>query len=143
MFKIDLSKARQIELEFVRKILKPWVVRIEMPSDDTQFKDWDIKVTYKDGTEKTFEIKSDEKSKETWNVVFEWWYWDKTSGIYTSKADYIVYHFDDCFWWQERWQLLKDLWDCEKYSTWWWDWEKSKIYVVKKEIVMMLFNKLE
>lgn len=142
MFKIDLAKARQVEIEFVRKILKPWVLRVELNNDDEKHIERDVKVDYKDGTSKTFEIKDCPKAKEYGSIPFEsecnW----KPSGVFASKADYIVYHFNDTRYRQERGKLLHELIWINKYETLGWDNEKSKMYVVDNKIAELIFNKL-
>lgn len=142
MFKLDLARAGDVELAFVKEILKPWVVRIEMPSDEEQFKDRDIKVTYKDGKEVTFEVKGCPRANEYGSIPFESECNGEPSGIYASKADYVVYYFDDTWYYQDRWKLLHDLVSINKYETFWWDGERAKMYVVDLEVAKLLFKKL-
>lgn len=142
MFNIDLENARKVELEFLKKILKEWISRVDRPSKDKQFKDWDIKITYSDWTERTFEIKDCPRANEYGSIVFEsecnW----EPSGIFASKADYIVYHIWDERYRQHRWKLLHELVWINKYETMWWDNEKAKMYVVQNEIAKLMFKKL-
>ena len=109
---------------------------------DIQFKDWDVKLTI-NWIERTYEIKGDFKSKETWNIALEikcnW----KPSGIFASKADFIIYCLNENeFYWQNRWELLYRIADINKYKTMWWDGERAEMYIISKELLPLLFNKL-
>ena len=140
MFDIDLAKGNKTELEFIKRILKPWVSDIHM-SPDKPFKDYDIKVDYTDWHSCTFEIKN--CNRATKSVVFEYEYKWQPSWIFSSKSDYVVYFFDDTFWWQDRWKLITELIEVNKYSQVWWDNNDVKMYIVDKEIAKILFNKFD
>ena len=94
-FDRELAKGKRIEREFVSKMIRDELdlLKVEF-APNKAFKDWDVKVVYdNDGkeVEKTYEIKSDDKSLETGNICFEYACNGEPSGIYASKADYIVY----------------------------------------------------
>lgn len=142
-FKITLEKWKEMERKFVSKILSKYPVQKIEFAPDEQFKDWDVKITNILWEEKTYEIKGDFKSQETWNIALEikcnW----KPSGIFASKADFIIYCLNENeFYWQNRWELLYRIADINKYKTMWWDWERAEMYIISKEILPFLFNKL-
>lgn len=142
-FNITLEWWKKTERSFVSKMLEicPDIEKIEF-APDRQFKDWDVKLAI-NWVEKTYEIKRDYKSQETWNIALEikcnW----KPSWIFASKADYIIYCLnDDEFYWRDRWELLYELCDIAKYKTLWWDWERAEMYIISKELLPILFRKL-
>lgn len=141
MFKEDLVEGRNIEMEFAKRLIKPWVVSVEMAKNKC-FRDWDIKVEYENKEPKTFEIKSDRMSGETGNIVFEYECNGKPSGIFSSKADYVVYYFDGNFYRQDRGKLVAELMDVMKRKVIWGDNENSKMYLINKEVAKVLFNKM-
>lgn len=142
MFDIDLATWEQYEYEFMKMLLKPWVVGIHKPPV-WERKYWDIKVDYEDWTSKTYEIKSCPRAKEYGSIVFESEYNWKPSWVFESKSDYIVYYFEDTWYYQERWKLLHELVSINKYETFWWDNGNVKMYVVDINVARLLFNKLE
>lgn len=134
---------KEIERQFAIKMLARYqnIQKIEF-APDIQFKDWDLKITI-DWIEKSYEIKRDFKSQETWNIALEIRCNNKPSGIFASKADYIIYCLnDDEFYRQNRWELLYRLADINKYKTLGWDWERAEMYIINKELLPLLFNKL-
>lgn len=141
-FKTTLEWGRKIEKAFVCKMISKYDVEKVEFAPDTQFKDWDVKLTIW-GREVTYEVKRDFKSQETWNIALEikcnW----KPSWIFASKADYIIYCLnEDEFYFQERWELLYRIADINKYKTLWGDWERAEMYIIAKEILPLLFKKL-
>ena len=141
-FNKTLDSWKKIEKAFVKKMLDMYDVEKVEFAPDTQFKDRDVKLTI-NWTEKTYEVKRDYKSQETWNIALEikcnW----KPSGIFASKADYIIYCLsEDEFWFRNRWELLYDLCDIAKYKTLGWDGERSEMYIISKELLPILFRKL-
>lgn len=141
-FNTTLEWGKKIERLFAAKMLAKYPVeKIEFAPDE-EFKDWDVKITIA-WLDKTYEVKRDFKSQETWNIALEikcnW----KPSGIFASKADYIIYCLnDDEFYFQNRGELLYRLVDIKKYKTLWGDWERSEMYIIDKELLSLLFNKL-
>ena len=142
-FKKTLESWKKIEREFAKRMIDRYtdVEKVEF-APDTQFKDWDVKITV-GWIERTYEVKRDYKSQETWNIALEikcnW----KPSGIFASKADFIIYCLNDNeFYWQSRWELLYRIADINKYKTMWWDWERAEMYIISKELLPLLFNKL-
>lgn len=142
-FSKTLESWKKIEREFAKIMIDKYtdVEKVEF-APDTQFKDWDVKITV-GWIERTYEIKRDFKSQETWNIALEikcnW----KPSGIFASKADFIIYCLNENeFYWQNRWELLYRIADINKYKTLWWDGERAEMYIISKELLPLLFNKL-
>jgi hypothetical protein len=141
-FQKTLESWKKIEKAFVKKMLDMYDIEKVEFAPDTQFKDRDVKLTI-NWVERTYEIKRDFKSQETWNIALEikcnW----KPSGIFASKADFIIYCLNENeFYWQNRWELLYRIADINKYKTMWWDGERAEMYIISKELLPLLFNKL-
>jgi len=141
-FNKTLESWKKIEKAFVKKMLDMYDIEKVEFAPDKQFKDWDVKITV-GWIERTYEIKRDFKSQETWNIALEikcnW----KPSGIFASKADFIIYCLNENeFYWQNRWELLYRIADIAKYKTMWWDGERAEMYIIAKELLPLLFNKL-
>lgn len=137
----DLAIGEACQIEFAKLLLDTEkVVGLEIAQ--WKFKLWDIKITTPEW-EKTYEIKKDLKAPETGNYVIETRCSWKASGIYTSKADYIVYNVKDEWWVQERWELILRLMDVEKRTTKWWDWFRAEMFVLSCDTLPILFNKIE
>ena len=146
MFSECLDKWKQIEKEFVIKMIRKQldILKIEFAPNQV-FKDRDVKILYNKNWEKresTFEIKSDDKSEETWNICFEYMCNEQPSWIYASKADCIVYQIWWEFYWKNRARLLIDLNNIEKKSVVWWDWNRAKMYLIDKSKFTNLFTKI-
>ncbi len=142
-FAKTLESWKKIEREFAKIMIDRYsnIDKVEF-APDIQFKDWDVKITV-GWIERTYEIKRDFKSQETWNIALEikcnW----KPSGIFASKADFIIYCLNENeFYWQNRWELLYRIADINKYKTVWWDGERAEMYIIAKELLPLLFNKL-
>lgn len=147
MFSESLEKWKQIEKEFVIKMIKKQldILKIEFSPQDKSFKDRDVRMLYnKDWQQKesTFEIKSDDKSQDTWNICIEYMCNNKPSWIYASKADYIVYQIWGEFYMKSRPELLINLNFVEKKSVNWWDWDRAKMYLINKNKLNLLFTKI-
>ena len=144
-FKTTLKWWQDVEKAFAKKLID-WKLQALEFAPEGQFKDWDLKVRFKKGwkiQENTFEIKRDFKSQETWNIALEYRCNWEPSGIYASKADYIVFCLENWeFYYQDRWELLYRISNINKYSTCWWDWDRAEMYIIKKEFLPMLFKKL-
>lgn len=143
-FENDLKKWKKSEREFAKRLLDWDVNRLEF-APNKQFKDWDVRIEFMRRGQnmiKTFEIKDDMISQQTGNVWFEircnW----NPSGIYASKADYIVYHLGDKFYYQDRGTLLYLLNDIPHTQTTWWDGNKSLLLIVDKKHLSDLFKEL-
>ena len=141
-FQKTLESWKKIEKAFVKKMLDMYDIEKVEFAPDIQFKDWDVKLTI-NWIERTYEVKRDYKSQETWNIALEikcnW----KPSGIFASKADFIIYCLNENeFYWQNRWELLYRIADINKYKTMWWDGERAEMYIIAKELLPLLFNKL-
>ena len=142
-FKTTLEWWLEVERKFAATMLAkyPQIEKVEF-APDMPFKDRDVKLTI-NWVERTYEVKRDYKSQETWNIALEIRCNNKPSGIFASKADYIIYCFDDWeFYRQKRWELLYRVADIHKYKTLWWDWERAEMYIINKELLPLLFNKL-
>lgn len=143
MFQECLEKWRQKEKEFAIKMIQKELnlLKVEFAPDEA-FKDRDVKLTYNDWKEETYEVKLDDKSIETWNICFEFACNKKPSWIFNSKADYIVYQI----WWEyyirERWVLLALLSNMQKEEVKWWDWNRARMFLVNKDKLNLLFNKI-
>ena len=130
-FEEDLKRGKEAEIEFACHLLRRWASWVQL-APDRRFVDWDIKET-KWELENTYEIKEDFISVSTGNVWFEfmnrwnpWW-------VYVSKADFIVYKLEDKFYCVDRGRLLIRLDFVKKERKKWWDWDKSDLFIVKKE----------
>lgn len=145
-FKNTLESWREVESKFASKLFlrKDRPVSVTL-APNKQFKDWDVKATFdrEENPEVTFEIKRDWKSQETWNIALEVRCNNKPSGIYASKADYIVFCLSEGeFYFQNRWELLYRLDYMWKKLVKWWDGDRSEMYLVSKEELPLLFNKI-
>lgn len=141
MFEKDLEKWKKTEREFAKRLLSWNLSKLEF-APNYQFKDRDVKIEFEKlwrNVVKTFEIKDDMISEKTWNVWFEIMCNSEPSWIYASKADYIVYHLGDKFYYQDRWKLLIRLNDTPKKETLGGDGGRSLMYVVDKKHLSDLF----
>jgi len=141
MFDTDLKEWRKIELEFARKLIDDKLVALEL-APDKPFKDRDIKTTTSEWKENTYEIKHDIVSDTSGNVWFEYYCNDAPSGVYASKADYIVYKLGDKFYSIERAKLLIRLNHTNKTQVKWGDYNKSYMYLVKKDDFIKLSKEI-
>lgn len=132
MFDKDLFEGTELEREFVKKMLKPWIVKVEFGYMNH---DRDVRLTDKDWKAKTYEIK---KNSSDTHVAFEYMYNNKPSWVLNTKADYIVYYYQDKFHRQTRWKFLERFMDLHKWKTSWWDKEQSDLYVMEREVADML-----
>ena len=131
MFEDDLKKWRETEVEFATKLLQMWASMIEL-APDRQFYDWDIRAKQWELLN-DYEIKDDKISKTTGNVWFEYKCNWRPSGIYMSKADFIVYKVDGKFYCVQRAMLLIRLEFVNKTRVKWWDGDLSELFIVKKK----------
>lgn len=143
MFEKDLKDWKAIEREFASRLMKWDVSKIEF--SQWQFPDWDLKATIKKNwqeIERTYEVKDDKVSSISWNVWFEFRYNWKPSWIFTSKADIIVYHINDSFYYEDRDELIIKLCSLPKTEVKWGDNDKSDMYLVSNLHLNKLFKKL-
>lgn len=141
-FNKTLESWKQTEKLFAAKMLVKYPDITNVEFSEWKCKDRDIKIT-KWGEVKSYEVKRDYKSKETWRCAFEIKCNGKPSGIYASKADFIIYcPSEDEFYFQSRGELLYRLADIHKFKTVWWDGDRAEMYIIDKELLPMLFNKL-
>lgn len=142
-FTKDLAIGRSAEKEFAKLLLDTKHI-ISLEFSQGKFKDWDIKTNETPEWEVTYEIKSDTMASSTWNFVVEFrgskW---NASGIYTSKADYIVYYIKWEWWIQERGELILRLINTEKEEVKGWDWKLTSMREIKCTELPNLFTKLE
>ena len=130
----DLSRGEAIEQELLNKIqLKyPNAYKVE-----GYFKDYDL---YVPEINKSIEVKSDEKSKYTGNIVVEIEFNNKPSALSTTKADYWVWWDGYNFTWFYTDSIKKCIQETnQKLYTFIGkgDTKEKKAYLVKKDI---LFN---
>ena len=137
----DLKIGEDAQIEFAKVLLTTRKIS-NLEIAQGKFKDWDIKITTPTW-EETYEIKFDTMAPNTWNFVIETRCSWIASGIYSSKADYIVYNVKWEWRIQERWELILRLIDTEKRTTKWWDWYRAEMYVIKCEELPNLFDKVE
>ena len=144
-FESDLERGRRIEIEFWKQLMRWWIQSVEFAPKGV-FKDWDVRARFWKSwklIEKTFEIKDDIISAQTWNVWFEYRCFGKPSWIYSSKADYIVYYLNEKFYYQERWELLYRLNMVDKKNVAWWDGNQSQMYIVSLQYLNNLFDEFK
>lgn len=142
-FKTTLEWGKEIERAFVSKMLQRCkdIEHIDFAPNE-QFKDWDVKLIW-NWKEKTYEIKRDYKSQETWNLALEVRCNNKPSGIFASKADYIVLCLNEWeFYYQNRWELLYRLDYFDKKVVKWGDGDRAEMYLINKWDLHLLFNKI-
>ena len=138
-FTTDLMLWENAQIEFAKLLLSSKEKRIvSIEFAQWKFKDRDIKVNW----EETYEIKFDTKAPDTGNFVIETRCSWIASGIYASKADYIVYNVKWEWRIQERGELILRLIDTEKRLTKWWDWFRAEMYVISCEELPNLFTKI-
>lgn len=139
-FAIDLKIGKDAEKIFAKYLIDfPDFISIEIP--DGKFKDYDIKLTTKTKTI-TYEVKSDTMAPKTWNFVIETRFKWEASGIYASKADYVVYCVKNEWYIQKRWELILKLIDTPKKITKGWDGRNSELYVISCNELDNLFEHL-
>lgn len=137
-----LKIGEDAQVEFAKVLLKnKKIISLEMAQ--WKFKDWDIKINSIPDWEETYEVKFDTMAPTTGNFVIETRCSWIASGIYASKADYIVYNVKWEWRCQERWELILRLIDTEKRLTKGWDWYRAEMYVIKCEELPNLFDKVE
>lgn len=130
----DLSRGEAIEQDLLSKI------QVKYPNAykvEGYFKDYDL---YVPEISKSIEVKYDEKSKHTGNIVVEVEFNNKPSALSTTKADYWV-------WWDGysyTWFFTNEIKKCIKETNQRLytfigkgDTKEKKAYLIKKEI---LFN---
>lgn len=143
MFKEDLEIWKEIEREFASKLFKWKASNVEV--SEWKHPERDVRATFhKQGQtyEKTFEIKTDLQAEKTGNVWIEYMYKWKPSGIYTSKADYIVYKIWDKFYYADRLKLIIELSKCLKADVCGGDDDNSQMWLVKRDIFNLLTTEL-
>ena len=139
MFDKDLKLGKNVEREFAKVLLDMGASSITF-APEWRFKDWDI-LAIIDNTEKTYEVKADLASNTTWNVGFEYYFNTECSGIFASKADYIVYWIDDRFYCISRPVLLVRLEFIKKEDKIWWDSRLARMFIVPKSDFFMFVRK--
>lgn len=135
MFKDDLKEWKQVEREFAARLMKYDLVDIQF--SQWAFKDYDIKATFNKNwklIEKTYEVKRDKKSDTSGNVWIEYMCNGEPSGIYTSKADVIVYKLGDKFYYADRIRLIIELSRLHKADVIWGDNDSSQMWLIDKDV---------
>jgi hypothetical protein len=131
-FHKDLARGKQIEEMVLSHINKKYP---EAYIVDGYFKEWDI---YVPEVQKSVEVKSDEKSKYTGNIVIEVEFNGKPSALHTTKADYWVIHDGYEFHWFLPEMIMKCIWEnnlrtCSFIGKG--DTKEKKAYLIKKEML--------
>lgn len=143
-FASDLKIWENAQREFAKILLDNTsefrIVSIEFAQG--KFKDWDIKIDCIPDWILTYEVKTDTMADKTWNFVIETRFKWEASGIYASKADYIVYCVKNERYIQKRGELILRLIDTPKRTTKWWDWFNSELYVISCDELDKLFTHL-
>lgn len=131
-FTKDLKRGEQVELDVLSMIQKKYPKAYKVKG---YFKDYDLFVPE---INKSIEVKCDEKSKDTGNIVIEIEFDGKPSALMTSKADYWV-------WWDGyvyKWftmnlihQCIKDLNPPVRQFIGNGDKKYKKAYLIKKDIL--------
>lgn len=125
----DLSRGEQIE-NFVLSIIQDKYP--EAYKKKGYFKDYDL---YIPEIEKSVEVKSDEKSKYTGNIVVEIEFDGKPSALSTTKADYWVWYDGELLSWftvDDIYRCLKDTKTPLREFVGKGDTKSKKAYLVKK-----------
>ena len=104
-FHRDLARGKQVEQVVLSYIHKKYP---EAYIVDGYFKEWDI---YVPEVQKSVEVKSDEKSKYTGNIVIEIEFNGKPSALSTTKADYWVIYDGYHFHWFLPEMIMKCIWE--------------------------------
>jgi hypothetical protein len=129
-FKIDLQRGEVIEMNVLSIIKKKYPKAYKV---DGYFKDYDL---YIPEINKSIEVKSDEKSKYTGNILIEVEFNDKPSALMTSKADYWVWWDGYAFKWFTRdliHKCIKELNPPLRKFIGKGDTKYKKAYLIKKE----------
>lgn len=128
----DLSRGEQIEIALLEIIQKKYPKAHKI---DGYFKDYDLFVPEMN---KSIEVKSDEKSKETGNIVVEIEFNGKPSALSTTKADYWVWWDGDKYTWFETESIKRCISEtkpklCSFIGNG--DSKEKKAYLIKKEVL--------
>ena len=145
MFEQDLIEWQKVEREFAIRLLKYDILGLEFSNG--KFPDWDIKATFlKDWVpvSRTYEIKWDRQVEDTGNVWIEFMFNWQPSGIYTSKADYIVYKLWDKFYYADRLKFLIELTkpSTPKREVCGWDKDLSQMFLLNKETFKLMTTEI-
>jgi len=131
-FNIDLKRGEQIELFILSLIQKKYPLAYKV---EGYFKDYDL---YIPETNKSVEVKCDEKSKYTGNLVVEVEFNNKPSALSTTKADYWVWydgHYISIFKTESIHKFIKD-YKPKLYSfIGKGDTKEKKAYLIKKDLI--------
>ena len=141
-FQEDLKQGQDAEHTFAEYLKR------DLNLDTIEFSQWkniyyDIKATYKDWSVITYEVKMDRKYHKTWNFVVEFECFWKTSWIYASSSDKIVYYVGWKWWMQDRQVLIDRLVTTPKRVSNWWDFKASRMWVIKGTELPNLFELLD
>lgn len=134
MFESDLEFWKAIEKEFATRLMRRPIRKLEFAWGNHPERD--IKAEFLDKwvrVERTFEVKFDDVFNRTNEVWIEFQYNWQASGIFKSKADFIVYKLGSKFWCVDRAKLLVYLTQGEKIYKSGWDGWKSELWVIPSE----------
>jgi hypothetical protein len=130
-FKVDLEKGIQVESKLLEKL------KVKYPSATlvSAFKGYDIWIPE---IHKSVEVKSDEKSKETGNIVVEIEFNNKPSALLTTTADYWVFYDGNIFLSIEPKEIIKCIFMNKlQYAEFIGkgDSKKKKAFLIKKDVL--------
>jgi hypothetical protein len=129
-FYTDLKKGEKIETILLKEIQKKYPKAFKI---EGYFKDYDLFVPE---VNKSIEVKSDEKSKETGNIVVEVEFNNKPSALSTTKADYWVWWDGNLFTWFKTNEIKKCINETNQRLVSFigkGDTKQKKAYLIKKE----------
>ena len=131
-FKRDLERGKQIENNVLNIIKKKYSKAYII---EGYFKEYDI---YIPEIKAGIEVKSDEKSKYTGNIVIEIEFNNKPSALSTTKADYWVIYDGDSYNWFKTENIRKCIYEnnlkwCKFIGKG--DVKQKKAYLIKKEML--------
>ena len=99
-FKADLEDGKWAETLFsktAQNTLGATDIEFNNSKDVAVLREWDIRLTTKNGDVRTFEVKWDKRSTDTGNFAIEFFGRSSASGIEATKADYWVILSDNKF----------------------------------------------
>ncbi|MBC8430228.1 MAG: hypothetical protein H8D92_02390 [Pelagibacteraceae bacterium] len=129
-FKRDLSKGKDIERRALKIVKELWN---DARIIDGYCKEWDI---YIPSENLGVEVKSDEKSKETGNIVIETSFGGKPSAINTTKSSIWIFYTGDKFFLttpKRIWETIKEKNYREVTFTGKGDYKSKTAYLVRKD----------
>jgi hypothetical protein len=131
-FKKDLAVGNLIEEVVLRRIKSKYPCAIRIVSKCSLYDIWIPEIG------KSVEVKYDNKSSETKNIIVEVWMYNKPSGLLSSSADYWVFCDKDTFLWitlnklKELVILSKERWVDLTFKG---DTNSKRVYFIKRSLI--------